>query len=131
MLHVSSRTAGVGGGHHDLINAVRDSRSYAFDRDHRDNEQVCKQLARLIAARLRDLGKHQPQKRDCTFVAGWEKHKGIDDAILAGTEPEILTVRNWYDELTESARDAVARTWQDEEVELSANSSVSVLPQPH
>ncbi|MCP9495676.1 MAG: DUF3854 domain-containing protein [Pyrinomonadaceae bacterium MAG19_C2-C3] len=115
-------TAGVGVGHHDLIQAVRGSTAIiAFDRDHRDNHQVCKQLAKLISARVRDLGRVDSHKGGCTFIAVWEKHKGIDDAILAGIEPEILTIENWFNELPKRARDEVARTWQAEEFELSAN----------
>ena len=75
-------TSGVSCSYAELIEAARTYNALiAFDSDHKTNPAVCRQLARLIAAREQDAVSHNLSIT--TKIVYWEGYKGIDDAAKA------------------------------------------------
>src|SRR5918912_2030416 len=69
-------TAGVSVAHQAIIEAARgEEAAIAFDSDHRQNAQVCRQLGKLIAERERDARLAGLETK--TSVVVWEGAKGI------------------------------------------------------
>jgi hypothetical protein len=105
-------TSGVSCSHDQIIEA---SRPYnvliAFDADHRTNPQVCRQLARLIALRIRDIRAHQQSLT--TKVVSWEGPKGIDDAVRAHVKLTTLTIVQWRATLQDRALAEVSDFWRE------------------
>ena len=103
-------TSGVSCSHEELVKA---SAPYhlliAFDADHKTNPNVCRQLARLIAAR--ELHKDSPGLT--TRVVHWQEHKGIDDAAKANVAFTSLSIAEWFDTLTDKALSEVKAAWHD------------------
>jgi hypothetical protein len=54
-----------------------------IDADYKTNAAVARQLARLIAARERDIVIHRLSTS--TKIVCWRSYKGIDDAVLANS----------------------------------------------
>ena len=88
-------TSGVSCSHTGIIEA---SRIYnvliAFDADYKTNHTVARQLARLIAARERDISIHQLSTS--TRIISWRGYKGIDDAVLVNIRSRHLPSPNGF-----------------------------------
>lgn len=105
-------TAGVSVAHAEIIAATRSQdAAIGFDIDHRQNAQVCRQLAKLIAERERDaqLSGHKTN----TSVVVWEGPKGIDDAVLTNVHLRVINTKNWRDTLTGKPLEAVNELWTE------------------
>src|SRR5216683_3391501 len=75
-------TSGVSCSHAEIVEGARTYNALiAFDSDHKTNTAVCRQLARLIAAREQDATSRNLSTT--TRIVFWEGHKGIDDAAKA------------------------------------------------
>lgn len=105
-------TSGVSCSHAEIIEA---SRSYnaliAFDADYKTNPAVARQLARLIATREQDIVAHRPKTN--TRIITWQRYKGVDDAILANSSLEIITILKWYSALEGRVLEEVKRAWNE------------------
>ena len=88
-------TAGVAVAHRALIEATRGQEvAIAFDSDHRQNAQVCRQLGKLIAEleqAARSLG-HENK----THVIVWDGAKGIDEAVLQNLSLRVVSICDWH-----------------------------------
>lgn len=103
-------TAGVGVAHDAIIEATREQDAViAFDSDHRLNAQVCRQLAKLIAARERDAALAECQMN--TSVVVWDRAKGVDDAVLANLHLRVISIAEWYGTLKGKPLDEVKDVW--------------------
>lgn len=103
-------TAGVGIAHDAIIEATRGEETViAFDSDHRENIQVCRQLAKLIAEREQDAV--IAGCKASTSVVVWEGTKGIDDAALANVRLRVLSVAEWSRTLTGKLLDEIKDVW--------------------
>lgn len=92
-------TAGVGVAHAQIVRALRGRDAlFAFDSDHRENAQVCRQLGKVIAEREQDalLSGH----KNSTSVVVWDGAKGIDEAVLANIRLRVLSISAWFESLT-------------------------------
>jgi hypothetical protein len=91
-------TSGVSCSHAEIIEAARPYNALiAFDADYKTNPAVARQLARLIAARERDIAAHQ--LTTTTRIVTWQRYKGIDDAVLANVTLETMTILEWISTL--------------------------------
>jgi hypothetical protein len=81
----------------------------AFDADYKTNPAVARQLARLIAARERDISIHQLSTS--TRIISWRGYKGIDDAVLASIPLETLTIPTWISTLDGRILQEVLEAW--------------------
>lgn len=91
-------TSGVSCSHAEIIESARSySVLIAFDADYKTNPAVARQLARLIAAREQDVAAHD--LKTTTRIITWQRHKGIDDAVLANVPLETMTVLEWISTL--------------------------------
>ncbi len=105
-------TSGVSCSHAELIKATRPYNALiAFDADHKTNPAVCRQLARLIAARENDNAEHRLSTK--TRILSWEKYKGIDEAVFAKMPIEMSTILQWYSTLEGKTLAEVRRVWDE------------------
>jgi hypothetical protein len=117
-------TSGVTCSHELLIAAARGRRALAaFDADHRQNKNVCRHLARLIAAREQDAEVHGLGTE--TRVVVWEtvegrRDKGIDDAALLGLPLRSLAVAEWYATLSGAPLEEVTKVWREMRYEVKS-----------
>lgn len=103
-------TSGVSCSHTDIIAAVRAHNVLiAFDADHRSNPAVARQLARLIAARERDIVFRRLSTS--TKILSWERCNGIDDALLAKLSLEAKTILQWIPTLQTKPLQEVLAVW--------------------
>jgi len=104
-------TAGVSVAHQEIICALRGCNAViGFDSDHRENAQVCRQLAKLIAERDRDV--LQIGQKNNTSVVMWEGAKGIDDATRMNLRLRILNVIEWFNTLEGKPLKEVKDVWE-------------------
>ncbi len=103
-------TAGVTVGHGELIAATRGQDvAIGFDIDHRQNEKVCRQLAKLIAEREQDgVAAGHPTT---TSIVIWDGPKGIDDAALANVHLRVVSVAEWSQTLIGKPLEEVKEVW--------------------
>lgn len=105
-------TAGVGVAHSDIIAATSGQEVIiAFDSDHRQKREVCRQLARLIAGRAQ--GARVTGSSVSTSVVVWEGAKGVDDAVLANLHLRVVGVAEWFQNLTKESAEEVSDVWQN------------------
>lgn len=105
-------TSGVSCSHGELIEAARSYNALiAFDADHKTNPHVCRQLARLIAAR--ELDRKQRQLPYSTRILSWSGPKGIDDAVRQKTAITIITIQKWLNTLDDRSLLEVEETWRE------------------
>ena len=105
-------TAGVGVAHTELIAATSGQEVIiAFDSDHRQNKNVCRQLAKLIAERAQDA--RATGNNVSTSVVVWEGAKGVDDAVLANLHLRVVGVAAWFQNLTKESAEEVSDVWQN------------------
>ena len=104
-------TGGVSCSHVETIEAARPYNALiAFDTDYKTNPAVARQLARLIAARERDIVAHRLSTS--TRIVAWQRYKGIDDAILANALVETMTILRWISTLEGRTRKDVLEVWR-------------------
>jgi hypothetical protein len=105
-------TAGVSVAHAAIIEATRGQDiAIAFDSDHRDNPQVCRQLGKLIAQRKLDIDSIGYEAN--TSVVVWEGGKGIDDAVLLNVQLRVVSVIEWLRTLNGKAISEVKAVWSE------------------
>jgi hypothetical protein len=103
-------TSGVSCSHAEIIEATRSYNALiAFDADYKTNPAVARQLARLIAAREQDIAAYH--LKTTTRIVTWQRYKGIDEALLANSTLEIMTVPQWYSALEGQVLAEVKRAW--------------------
>jgi hypothetical protein len=103
-------TSGVSCSHTEIVEAARSYNALiAFDADYKTNPAVARQLARLIATREQDIATHHLETT--TRIVTWQRYKGIDDALLANSTLEVITILQWYSALERSVLAEVKRTW--------------------
>ena len=102
-------TSGVSCSHEELVAAAAPYHLLiAFDADHKTNPNVCRQLARLIAAR--ELQKTNPELT--TKVVHWQQYKGIDDAAKANLNLESCSLIDWQKSLSGEPLVQVQDLWE-------------------
>jgi hypothetical protein len=105
-------TSGVSSSHAEVIDATRPYNVLiAFDADYKTNPVVARQLARLITARERDIVIHQLSTS--TKIVSWRTYKGIDDAVLANSPLETMTILEWFATLEGKILAEVKRAWNE------------------
>ena len=107
-------TSGVSCSHTEIIEAARSYNALiAFDSDHRTNPAVCRQLARLIAAREQDAASRNLPTS--TRIVYWEGYKGIDDAAAKAANVTIttLSILEWFATLEGDPVDEVKKVWTE------------------
>ena len=106
-------TSGVSCSHAEIIEATRTYNALiAFDSDHKTNPAVCRQLARLIAAREQDAA--SSSMCAITKIVYWEGYKGIDDAAKAANVTfTALSIRAWFSTLTGEPLEEVKKVWNE------------------
>ncbi|MDQ3756111.1 MAG: hypothetical protein M3371_15440 [Acidobacteriota bacterium] len=103
-------TAGVSVAHAELIAATRGQDvAIGFDIDHRQNEKVCRQLAKLIAEREQDAV--SAGHKTTTSIVIWDGPKGIDDVALANVHLRVVSVAQWCRTLTGKPLEEVKDVW--------------------
>jgi hypothetical protein len=103
-------TSGVSCSHNEIIAAARPYNVLiAFDADYKTNPAVARQLARLIAARGRDIAIQKLSTS--TRIISWRGYKGIDDAVLANIPLEIMTIPEWISTLERRVLQEVCGIW--------------------
>ncbi|HKP13935.1 MAG TPA: hypothetical protein VJZ91_17570 [Blastocatellia bacterium] len=105
-------TSGVGNSRAQLIAATRrQDLLIGFDIDHRSNPTVCGQLAALIAEHTRDSETYRMANARTEVVVWDGPAKGIDDAALAGTPLNAITVTRWVETLEGDSLERVRDVW--------------------
>lgn len=106
-------TSGVSCSHAEIVEAARTYNALiAFDSDHKTNPAVCRQLARLIAAREQDAASHN--LCTTTRIVFWEGYKGIDDAAKAEKATfTTLSIPEWFATLKGDPLDEVNKVWNE------------------
>jgi len=106
-------TSGVSCSHAEMIEAARTYNALiAFDSDHKTNPAVCRQLARLIAAREQDAANQNLSTT--TRIVFWEGYKGIDDAAKAANVTlTTLSIPEWFATLKGDPLDEVNKVWNE------------------
>ena len=105
-------TAGVSVAHQAIIEATRgDEVAIAFDSDHRQNAQVCRQLGKLIAERDRDARLTGTETN--TNVVVWDGVKGIDEAALQNLSLRVISIVEWCATLVGKALEEVKEVWAE------------------
>jgi hypothetical protein len=103
-------TSGVSCSHAEIVEAARLYNALiAFDADYKTNPAVARQLARLIATREQDIAAHHLETT--TRIVTWQKYKGIDEALLANSTLDIMTIPQWYSALEGRVLAEVKRVW--------------------
>ena len=105
-------TAGVGVAHQAIIEATRGEEiAIAFDSDHRQNAQVCRQLGKLIAEREQDA--HISGRETKTSVVVWDGAKGVDEAVLQNLSLHVVTISEWRETLRGESLEEVKEVWKE------------------
>ncbi|MFL6284617.1 MAG: hypothetical protein ACJ74Q_15835 [Pyrinomonadaceae bacterium] len=110
-------TSGVTCSHRELVEATRGRKALiAFDADHRTNMAVCRQIARLVAARALDAAEHGHEAPSRVVV--WDtvpgrKDKGVDDAALLQIQLKSLHPFDWHRTLQQPSFDEVNLVWSE------------------
>jgi Domain of unknown function (DUF3854) len=105
-------TAGVGVAHQMIIEATRGEEvAIAFDSDHRQNAQVCRQLGKLIAEREQDA--QLVGRETKTTVVVWDGEKGVDEAVLQNLSLRVISIGEWRATLEGKSLEEVKEVWAD------------------
>lgn len=106
-------TSGVSCSHTEIIEAARTYNALiAFDSDHKTNPAVCRQLARLVAAREQDAASRN--LFTTTGIVLWEEYKGIDEAAKAELVAfTTLSIPEWFATLKGDPLDEVNKVWNE------------------
>jgi hypothetical protein len=106
-------TSGVSCSHAQIIEAARSYNALiAFDSDHKINPAVCRQLARLIAAREQDAANQNLSTT--TRIVSWEGYKGIDDAVKAEKVTfTTISIPEWFSTLAGEPLEEVKKVWKE------------------
>jgi len=114
-------TSGVSCSPSEIIEAARTYNALiAFDSDHKTNPAVCRQLARLIAAREQDAAGRN--LLTTTRIVFWEGYNGIDQAAEVNVTFATLSIPEWLSTLaSEPLEESKKSTWK------SATTPVAIL----
>ena len=114
-------TSGVSCSHAEIIEAARDYNALiAFDSDHKTNPAVCRQLARLIAAREQDAASRNLS--NTTKIVHWEGYKGIDDAAKAANVAfTTISILEWFSTLIGEPLEEVKKVWNETQYQPSSS----------
>src|SRR5216684_696194 len=106
-------TSGVSCSHAEIIEAARTYNALiAFDSDHKTNPAVCRQLARMIAAREQDAASRHLSIK--TRIVYWEGYKGVDDAAKAGNMAfTTLSIPEWFSTLAGELLGEIRKIWDE------------------
>ncbi|MGH9971942.1 MAG: hypothetical protein ACREBG_29695 [Pyrinomonadaceae bacterium] len=106
-------TSGVSCSHEEIIEVARTYNALiAFDSDHKTNPAVCRQLARLIAAREQDAATRNLSTS--TRIVYWEGYKGIDDAAKAANVAfSTISIAEWFSTLAGDPLEEVKKVWNE------------------
>lgn len=105
-------TAGVSVAHQAIIEATRGEEvAIAFDSDHRQNAQVCRQLGKLIAEREQDARSSGVDTN--TNVVVWDGAKGIDEAALQNLSLRVISISEWRATLEGKSLEEVKEVWEE------------------
>lgn len=106
-------TSGVSCSHAEIIEAARTYNALiAFDSDHKTNPAVCRQLARLIAAREQDAAGRNLSTTTRTVF--WQGYKGIDAAAKAAKVTfTTLSIPEWFATLEGDPLAEVNKVWNE------------------
>lgn len=99
-------TAGVSVAHRAIIESTRGEEiAIAFDSDHRQNSQVCRQLVKLITEREQDarFAGLEPMAN----LVVWEGAKGIDEAVLQNLSLRVISISEWRETLESNSLEEV------------------------
>jgi hypothetical protein len=103
-------TAGVAVAHQAIIEATRGEEvAIAFDSDHRQNAQVCRQLGKLIAEREQDARLAELETK--TNVVVWDGEKGVDEAVLQNLSLRVISISEWRETLEGNSLEEVKEVW--------------------
>jgi len=72
---------------------------------------VCRQLARLIAAREQDAASRNLSTT--TRIVSWEGYKGIDDAAKANVTFTTISIFQWFSTRTGDPLEEVKNVWNE------------------
>jgi hypothetical protein len=109
-------TSGVSCSHDELIEAARPYHVLiGFDTDHKTNPAVCRQLARLIAAREADTS----SRGLSTKILSWDNEKGIDEAAHSNRTICALSIPQWLRTLSGPPLQEVLKMWREVKFALS------------
>jgi len=105
-------TAGIGVAHSDIIAATSGQEVIiAFDSNHLQNRNVCRQLAKLITERAQDA--RAVGSNVSTSVVVWEGAKGVNDAVLANLHLRVVNIAAWFQNLTKESAEEVSDVWHN------------------
>ncbi len=122
-------TSGVGCSHAEIIEAVRDYNALiAFDADYKTNPAVARQLARLIAARERDVVIHRLSTS--TKILSWQRYNGIDEPVLVNNSLETKTILQWMSTLEGKPLLEVRGVWDQMGYTPTPSPSTTMLSGP-
>ncbi len=105
--------SGVSCSHTEIVEAARTYNALiAFDSDHKTNPAVCRQLARLIAAREQDAASRNLSTT--TKIVSWQGYKGIDDAAKATSVTfTTISIPEWFSTLAGEPLEEVKKVWNE------------------
>src|SRR5205085_11019860 len=96
--------------HRALIEAMRGEEvAIAFDSDHRQSAQVCRQLGKLIAEREQDARLAGLETN--TRVVVWDGAKGVDEAVLQNLSLRVISISEWRETLEGNSLEEVKEVW--------------------
>jgi hypothetical protein len=102
--------AGVSVAHKATIEMTREEDvAIAFDSDHREIAQVCRQLGKLIAEREQDARINGLETN--TSVIVWDGAKGIDEAVLQNLSLRVISTVEWRATLGGKSLEEVKEVW--------------------
>jgi hypothetical protein len=105
-------TAGVSVAHQAIIEATHGEEvAIAFDSDHRQNAQVCRQLGKLIAEREQEAQLAGLETK--TNVVVWGGAKGVDEAVLQNLSLRVISISEWRETLEGKSLEEVKEVWED------------------
>ena len=105
-------TAGVSVSHRQIIEVTRGEEvAVAFDSDHRQNAQVCRQLGKLIAEREQDA--RSAGRGASTSVVVWDGAKGVDEAVLQNLSLRVVSIGEWCATLGGKSLKEVRGVWAE------------------
>jgi hypothetical protein len=105
-------SAGVSIAHQAIIEATRgEDVAIAFDSDHRQNAQVCRQLGKLVAEREQDARINGCETN--TSIVVWDGAKGIDEAALENLRLRVISIGRWRATLKGRSLEEVKEVWAE------------------
>ncbi|MCP9496844.1 MAG: hypothetical protein MSG64_20600 [Pyrinomonadaceae bacterium MAG19_C2-C3] len=102
--------ASAGVGHAEIVCALRGRHAlFGFDIDHQNNEQVCRQLGKLIAKREQD--ERAARLKAKSEIVVWKGPKGIDEAALQNVRLHVIGITEWSRTLSGGSLKELTDLW--------------------